>query len=408
MNMKSLKTQFIGAIAMVLVAAIAMGSSTYAWFAINSKVTATGMAVKTTVSDNLFIADLNQAGGTKLAANFNKIPKEDAFVTSVVLTAPAAATLLEPTSTVNGNNFFYNLTTNTNASGARASTLINYKAYDGSNDIDDGYDTDFESNYLASGAVGYVDYPFALKAVNGSGSTKYINLKNLSLTYGDNTDTISKAFRIALFFEPVVGTTGTVSDGTNYSVSADVPADGDNLNSIKSMNGATYFTPVKAVSAVDTLADVTGSGNPKLNNATSIAIDGGKTMYYKVIVRVWLEGEDNTCNNTTFMSLKDNWSIDLEFQMENAAPTTTADVNAASYIAHDGNAKTPIKGTSAASAAYTIDGVDYFKLGDTAYYLTAASTAYTGAVGQSVYTISDSRFVTDVTNFVTLDTTPDP
>ena len=369
-------------------------------FSINSKVTATGMAVKTVVSDNLFIADRVQANGAKLAVDFTNIPKEDAFNTSAVLTAPATATLLEPTSTVDGNTFFYNKTDNTTASGARASELIDYVAYDlttktGSH----SYTNDFEANYLATGAVGYVDYAFALKAVNGSNTAKYINLKNLSLTYGNATDTISKAFRVALFFEPVAGTTGTISTGSNYSVTANVPATAANLNSIKSMNGATYFTAGKAVSAVDTLADVAGTSNAKLNNATAIEVSAGATMYYKVIVRVWLEGEDNTCNNTTFMSLKDNWTIDLEMQMENAA--TTAD--AAKYITHAGAAKTAIKGTSAAAAAYTIDDVNYYQIGSTSYYMTIASTAYDGT--QSVYTISDSRFVTDVTNFVELDNT---
>ena len=53
--MKSLKTQFIGAIAMVLVAAIAMGSSTYAWFAMNTRVIANGMNVKAVASGSLVI-----------------------------------------------------------------------------------------------------------------------------------------------------------------------------------------------------------------------------------------------------------------------------------------------------------------------------------------------------------------
>ncbi len=54
MKMKSLKAQFIGAIAMVLVAAIAMGSSTYAWFSMNAKVDAQNMAV-VAKSDNAYL-----------------------------------------------------------------------------------------------------------------------------------------------------------------------------------------------------------------------------------------------------------------------------------------------------------------------------------------------------------------
>nr|AIF26508.1 hypothetical protein [uncultured bacterium fosmid pJB39A3] len=52
--MKALKKQFIAAIAMTLVAAIALGSSTYAWFANNTSVTATGLSIKAK-SDNAFM-----------------------------------------------------------------------------------------------------------------------------------------------------------------------------------------------------------------------------------------------------------------------------------------------------------------------------------------------------------------
>lgn len=45
MNSKAIKRQLLAAIAMVLVAAIALGSSTYAWFATNNKVTANSMSV---------------------------------------------------------------------------------------------------------------------------------------------------------------------------------------------------------------------------------------------------------------------------------------------------------------------------------------------------------------------------
>ena len=45
LNVKTLKKQLMAAIAMVLVAAVALGSSTYAWFAANNRVTAECMTV---------------------------------------------------------------------------------------------------------------------------------------------------------------------------------------------------------------------------------------------------------------------------------------------------------------------------------------------------------------------------
>ena len=57
MNSKAIKRQLLAAIAMVLVAAIALGSSTYAWFASNNKVTAEGMKITaTTEGANLEIS----------------------------------------------------------------------------------------------------------------------------------------------------------------------------------------------------------------------------------------------------------------------------------------------------------------------------------------------------------------
>ena len=57
MNSKAIKRQLLAAIAMVLVAAIALGSSTYAWFASNNKVEAEGMKITaTTEGANLEIS----------------------------------------------------------------------------------------------------------------------------------------------------------------------------------------------------------------------------------------------------------------------------------------------------------------------------------------------------------------
>ena len=107
MSTKALKSQLLAAVAMVLVSSIALGSSTYAWFAINNKVTVTGPSFTTQVQDNLFIADTAD-GSTKLAASFDKIPAEKYFTTAAVLAQPSEAKILEPVSSADGKSFFYN------------------------------------------------------------------------------------------------------------------------------------------------------------------------------------------------------------------------------------------------------------------------------------------------------------
>lgn len=70
MNSKAIRKQLLAAVAMVLVAAVALGSSTYAWFAANTRVTATGMQVNATTSSSLVIATkLNVANQTTVPMN---------------------------------------------------------------------------------------------------------------------------------------------------------------------------------------------------------------------------------------------------------------------------------------------------------------------------------------------------
>lgn len=71
MNSKAIKRQLLAAIAMVLVAAIALGSSTYAWFASNNKVEANGMKITaTTEGANLEISDSSTfTAGTLVVKN---------------------------------------------------------------------------------------------------------------------------------------------------------------------------------------------------------------------------------------------------------------------------------------------------------------------------------------------------
>lgn len=74
MNSKAIKRQLLAAIAMVLVAAIALGSSTYAWFASNNKVEANGMKITaTTEGANLEISLSNNfVAGTLAVASSAK------------------------------------------------------------------------------------------------------------------------------------------------------------------------------------------------------------------------------------------------------------------------------------------------------------------------------------------------
>lgn len=96
MNSKAIKRQLLAAIAMVLVAAIALGSSTYAWFVSNTKVSATSSSVKSTsATPDLLIVQ----GGT-VATPLRTGGKTSESITS------AEATALYPASSDDCKNWY--------------------------------------------------------------------------------------------------------------------------------------------------------------------------------------------------------------------------------------------------------------------------------------------------------------
>lgn len=308
--------KLIPATVMLLVAAILMSTASFAWFSMNNKVTVTGMEIKTKVSSNLLIADgVNLANTTKAG--------EDAFTSTLTQTVKG---ILEPVSTVNGTSFFY--TTDAKADGSKMKPVASeaYVAYstaaatgsDASlfNDLfSQTYGvtkSDADAMYTGQvGAVPYVDYVFQLKAVNTAASDKDIKLTQLDLVYTQSsTETEDeKAYRVAVF-----------ADKFMTAPTAGAPAAGEGtLVGIYAPTGYNHFTDGKAVNSATTTAAVT------YNNATKVAtVASGKTEYYKVVVRLYLEGEDETCKNDTFMVLTGNWKLNITLELD----TTNANVSA--------------------------------------------------------------------------------
>ena len=224
---------------------------------------------KNQVGDNLLIANGTTDATTK--------PADSEFKVALIQNVGG---LIEPVSSVDGVSFFYNATDNVTSTGdAIAETYTAYNAAD---------TTAFNTNYTTTGAVGYVDYAFFLRAINtDTTAAKDVKITNVDLTYGGAAQT-QKAFRVAVFVNDM-GETGATAATAPTTTS---------LFSILRVSGATYFSDSEqAVASTSALGDV----NAKKNTALTIgSCPAGKTNYYKVVVRLWLEGEDSTCNNTTF------------------------------------------------------------------------------------------------------------
>lgn len=350
---------------MLAVSASMLGTSTYAWFTMNKEVTVTGMEVRTAVGSNLLIAQTSSDATTAVA--------DSAFKTSDI---DVMSGLLEPVSTITGadGSFFYINTKNVAGNGAPLAT--SYLAYDQSA---------FRSMYSQSEAVGYIDYAFELKANNTSGSTQYINVTDIDLTYG-GTDTASlPAYRVAFFVEPL-GTSHTAPDGQ-------VPAD-DQVTVLKSSTSA-YFDGSKAVKTAGARDAVTNLGTA----ATLATITADGTYYYKVVARLWLEGEDTACTNSIFNTLDDKWALDMTIELQDSVTNAKAVLDTAATAS-----KTTIAiGTAVTGDPVVIDGVSYYAITGASGFYKVGDTAV--AAGDHIYnmtTIGGTQHPILVDNQVTI------
>ncbi len=297
MSTKALKKELLVAVVMLLVAAVALSGSTYAWFAVNNAVTVTGLEVTTQVSNNLYVADTTFDATNHVAdANFARY-----------LHKTAASPLLEPVSTVNGIDFFYtNAKTNVGSVGqALTSSYIVYNASHGTPTAAEL--SAFVNNNTITGSKGFFDYVFELKAVNGKDGVAKLALTKLNLTY-KGLQTTERAWRVAVFMEKL--------DGTYKQTSPEL------LQAAKSLykrSDAAYFTDNQAVSGVNALSNVL-----TLGTGINLDVAAKTTEYYKVIVRMWLEGEDTTCKNDTYAELDKGWALDLKFELDPTANKATA------------------------------------------------------------------------------------
>ena len=283
-----LSRKLIPAFAMLLISAIMMTTASYAWFSINSDVDVNGMTVSTTTSDSILVAtDVITSTGPVSDAAFG-----------TTLTQGTAGGTLNPVSTVDGVNFYY--VDGGNVTGSGDAKEEEYIAYNHSNTAA------FNTAYGTTGqnAVGYVEYVFQIKATNADPSNaKSLNITTLGLAYSGAVDNDQKAFRVAVFAD-------TNEDGFTSGV-------GTHITTLRA-DDATYLTTDKAVasdSGLDTVA--------KLDTAATLAsVGANKTEYVKVVVRLWLEGEDTTCKNNVYADLVDGtFALNLKVQFGGDAVT---------------------------------------------------------------------------------------
>jgi len=344
----SAKKKLLPAAGMLAISAAMLASSTYAWFTMNKEVTVTGMQLKTKVGSNLLVT------GDNVEANYTN---------DLVQTRAA---LLEPVSTVSGvdGSFFYTVNAkangdanadeyaayneNTEISGfdavgtdwTRSSTGAAKAKYDATFNGDGAYNISTKTTTPSAAyqnAYGYVDYTFYLKATSDAANQE-IRLTECNLIYNNAaiadsaTGTLLKtdndlAWRVAIFAEPISQSSGTGDESANVTETTDSPL--VILTRPNSENQTANYAVSKADGA-PTALPLSYNTWRSINNAEAKYIDkiatSGTTAYYKVVARVWLEGEDKSCKSSTYALLTNEYELGLQFELVDSTDTDKVSV----------------------------------------------------------------------------------
>jgi hypothetical protein len=315
----------------------------------NKTVEVTGMEVKTKVGDNLLICTTNL----------------DADYSSLTLSQTRKA-LLEPVSSINGATGTFYYTTNAKANGdavADVYTLYdeNTTAYDassapngytlnadakaGKNSYMSAFNTAYGNTVDTSAdfgiAYGYVDYVFYIKATSSAAGQKIVmskcdldyNTENGAIASGTDATILGKvggpdrAWRVAVFATDVTSTSAGKGIVSTEYIGGTSMATAANQKGLIAFANAANQTPGQAVTSTSSAAGTVvnnASANGVVIGTLGTASAPNQTGYYKVMVRLWLEGEDNTCTSETYAALTEAYALDMQFKIVESTDTTTA------------------------------------------------------------------------------------
>lgn len=252
MSTKALKTQLLAAIAMVLVASIALGSSTYAWFASNNKVTATNMQVTATTSESLVITN-------------DGLPSATTGTITVASSDTTATALIPTTHDSTWATYATGLKYNTNPNIVSAST--------GLAEAGEGELTFAGAENTGGGATYYKDYIVYIAASGGEMTHQDITVKIDTPTV---LATLPGATSVDFYSKNVTATGALTPADETFKGTLNLAGLDPTTN-----NGTATKTELK-------ISDVT---IPKAGSSSAIA----------VMMRVYVDGALKKNDNTTFV-----------------------------------------------------------------------------------------------------------
>lgn len=231
----------LSSVAMLLVALVALGSATFAWFVSDPTATASGLAMKTTTSTGLVI-DVQYDGNT----DFTHSETLNSQTASPKLTPYAGTVEMSPASMTETGVM--------KTVGAAAST---------------GYIGKPGEAITAAGATTYYSETIDCQTTDGGAAT--ITKAKVTFTEAASAPAIKSAFRVALL------------DGTTI-LATWAPAASDSARYIK--DGVSSYPS----SAITDVRSVVATGSQQ---TISVAIGAGSTKTLTLVA--YLDGEDGNC-----------------------------------------------------------------------------------------------------------------
>ena len=274
MKAKSRRRLLISSIAMLLVAMIALGTATFAWFTTDTTITASGLNVKTTKASHLQLSNFS-TDWTSNPLNYGQTGTE-----------------LLPSSSYDGTNWFY--------AGATSNTNGNAKA-----------GTAKKLTYASTGNDNITSYAYVNQLnIKNAGEVDITNIK-IKFQLADEKDgngtavgnETTRYMRFAIC--PAKGRVYNADTSTDYIGNANAqPTDAgafrngvyayaaDTANPITAITGSGTSQTITAASAL--AAKDAGTSAVELTVGTGTLIGGASANY---MIYLWFEGQDDDCTD---------------------------------------------------------------------------------------------------------------
>ncbi len=363
--------KLIPATSMLLVSSIMLASSTYAWFTMSREVEVTNLQMTATVPEDIQLS-LGKLTGGELGLNTGTLTKISTATNADNgnVDVPTVSTdwsnladiskyyqfgkMIPASSTTGANIYFtpnatgvgktvatdaayydaavattaqtedrtsattkYNTTVHAMTAANDTWSTTSYKAGTGWNTTeDDGY---------------YIDVPVWFRTSSEKGASlsvqAYVKPKTASTTENANNEALYRAVRVAVLDSSGASLTNIIPVADGWDMTAQTPtlkAHPFDLGTNDANSIVNYYTGrVDGVTNGAVKAEGTGATSTTYGAATmynksgvislSAGSDGNYGAMTKVIIRIWLEGEDPDCWNDT---AGQDWSINLKFNNE--------------------------------------------------------------------------------------------